>query len=130
MRDIGRIAAACLVLTSGAAEAGDTGAALFQENCAACHGAYAEGDGPATAALAVPVPDLTTLSARNNGRYPADAVRAVVDGRNVPAAHGSRSMPIWGTEFWLEGGADEQAGREATSRIDTLVNYLETLQDG
>ncbi len=130
MNDIGRIAAACLVLTSGAAVAGDTGAELFQENCAACHGAYAEGDGPAIAALAVPVPDLTTLSARNGGRYPADAVRAVVDGRNVPAAHGSRSMPIWGTEFWLEGGADDHASRKAATRIQTLVDYLESLQEG
>jgi mono/diheme cytochrome c family protein len=130
MNNIGRVAAACLALTGGIAGAAETGAELFQENCAACHGAYAEGDGPATAALAVPVPDLTTLAARHGGRYPADSVRAVVDGRNVPAAHGSRSMPIWGTEFWLEGGADDEATRKAASRIQTLVDYLETLQGG
>ena len=110
------------------AQAAEPGADLFLENCAACHGVYAEGDGPAVSALAVPVPDLTTLAARHGGAYPAELVRSVVDGRSDQAAHGSRSMPIWGNEFWLEAGADDYANREVAARIQALVDYLESVQ--
>ena len=116
------------VLAGVCAQAAGTGAELFLENCAACHGVYAEGDGPAVSALAVPVPDLTTLTVRYGGTYPADVVRAVVDGRNEQAAHGSRAMPIWGTEFWLEAGGDDYANREVEARIRLLVEYLRTVQ--
>ena len=115
-------------LVGACAQAAGSGAELFQENCAACHGVYAEGDGPAVSALAVPVPDLTTLAVRHGGTYPADLVRAVVDGRNEQAAHGSRAMPIWGTEFWLEAGGDDYANREVEARIRLLVEYLRTVQ--
>ena len=123
-----RIAGLAIGLAAASAGAGETGAELYQENCAACHGVYAEGDGPAVSALAVPVPDLTTLAARHGGKYPAELVRAVVDGRSDQAAHGSRSMPIWGTEFWLEAGADEAATDKAEARIQALVDFLATLQ--
>ena len=123
-----RIAGLAIGLAAAAAGAGETGAELYQENCAACHGVYAEGDGPAVSALAVPTPDLTTLAARHGGTYPAELVRAVVDGRSEQAAHGSRAMPIWGTEFWLEAGADESATEKAEARIQALVDFLATVQ--
>jgi mono/diheme cytochrome c family protein len=113
---------------AGPLPATETGADLYQENCAACHGRYAEGDGPAASALALPVPDLTQLAARSGGEYPGDRIRAVIDGGAEMPAHGSRSMPIWGKEFWLEAGADEAARTVAAQRIETLVEFLETLQ--
>jgi mono/diheme cytochrome c family protein len=36
----------------------DRGKLLYERHCAACHGVRAGGDGPATQALVVPVPDL------------------------------------------------------------------------
>ena len=128
MGSIDWIAGLSIGLACVSAQAAEPGAGLFLENCAACHGIYAEGDGPAISALAVPVPDLTTLAARHGGTYPAELVRAVVDGRSEQAAHGSRSMPIWGTEFWLEAGADDYANREVEARIQSLVEYLESVQ--
>jgi mono/diheme cytochrome c family protein len=122
------IAGFSMGLACASAPAAESGADLFLENCAACHGVYAEGDGPAISALAVPVPDLTTLASRHGGTYPAELVRAVVDGRSEQAAHGSRSMPIWGNEFWLEAGADDYANREVAARIQALVEYLESVQ--
>jgi mono/diheme cytochrome c family protein len=69
------------------------GERTFQTHCAACHGPLAEGDGPTAATLAVPVPNLRTLSERNGGTFPTDAVASYIDGRSSRAAHGTREMP-------------------------------------
>ncbi len=72
----------------------DAGAAAFAENCAACHGALAEGDGPMTKILSVDAPDLTALAARNGGDFVmADVVRRI-DGRDL-LGHGG-PMPLFG----------------------------------
>jgi mono/diheme cytochrome c family protein len=117
--------AACHV---GADDDVQRGAALFYANCAACHGPHAEGDGPACRALAVPVPDLTTIAVRHDG-FPAESLREVIDGRREMVAHGSRSMPVWGEEFTLAAGADEAAADEAAARIEALLAWLESVQD-
>lgn len=113
---------------AGADDGVERGAALFYANCAACHGVHAEGDGPARRALTVPVPDLTTIALRHDG-FPAESLRAVIDGRREMAAHGSRSMPVWGEEFSLAAGADDAAADEAAARIEALLAWLESVQD-
>ena len=40
--------------------------------------------------MTITVPNLRTLSMRNGGVFPADAVTAYIDGREQRAAHGSR----------------------------------------
>jgi mono/diheme cytochrome c family protein len=102
--------------------------ALYVNNCGACHGYFGEGDGPVAAALRVTVPNLRTLSMRNAGIFPREAVTAYVDGRDIPTAHGSRTMPIWGDVFeWAE---DEQQDAEALGqrRIEAIITFVETLQ--
>src|SRR5690606_32268474 len=76
-----------------------TAARLYANHCAACHGEFGEGDGPVASVLRVTMPNLRTLSMRNGGPYPEDAVRQYIDGRSIPAAHGDRYMPIWGDVF-------------------------------
>jgi mono/diheme cytochrome c family protein len=61
----------------GSAEAG---AALFAENCAACHGADAHGNGPAAADLATQPPDLTRIADRRDGIWPLFEVMSIIDG--------------------------------------------------
>ena len=104
-----------------------TGEELFQRFCASCHGETGRGDGPVARGLAVAVPDLTGI-ARRYGEFPAARVRETIDGRGIVDAHGVRSMPVWGYEFWLEEGADSEAEREMHELIDRLVEYLKTLQ--
>lgn len=106
-----------------------SGEELFMSFCAACHGESARGDGPVAATLNVRVPDLTRLAARNDGEFPADAVRDVVDGRAVVVAHGPRTMPVWGYEFFIDEGADITAERDARELIARLVRYVESLQE-
>ncbi len=112
---------------SSLAQQAESGARLYANHCAACHGQFGEGDGPVAAALRVTMPNLRTLSMRSGGTFPADAVRAYVDGREIPVAHGDRYMPIWGDVFgW---GPDGDASEARTSeRLDAIVEHVRVLQ--
>jgi hypothetical protein len=105
-----------------------SGRDLYTRFCASCHGPSGRGDGPVAEALDVIVPDLSRLSQRNRGRFPVARVAEVIDGRSLPAAHGNRTMPVWGVEFWLEAGADSQAEFATRAIVERLVGYLKTLQ--
>jgi mono/diheme cytochrome c family protein len=100
-----------------------SGAQLFRSYCASCHGENARGAGPMSAHLRSTVPDLTTFSARNGGMFPAERVRQMIEGRG-PAAHGDRSMPVWGDVFLRQ----EVAGETAATRIDSIVTFLQSIQ--
>jgi mono/diheme cytochrome c family protein len=105
-----------------------SGAELFLRFCAACHGESAQGDGPVAGSFAAPVPDLTRLSARRGGEFPANEVREVIDGRSPMVAHGLRQMPVWGYEFWIDEGADRDAEARSREIIARLVAYLADIQ--
>lgn len=105
-----------------------SGEEIFLRFCAACHGVDGRGSGPVAGTLNVMVPDLTGLAARNGGEFPAHDVREIVDGRAVVVAHGPRSMPVWGYEFWIEEGGDVTAEAQARAAINRLVSYLGELQ--
>ena len=105
-----------------------SGGELFDQFCAACHGPEGRGDGPVAPTLNVLVPDLTRLAERNGGTFPAVDVREVIDGRAVVVAHGPRTMPVWGYEFWVEEGGDVNAQRAVRDAINKLVDYLRSVQ--
>lgn len=105
-----------------------SGAELFQRFCAACHGEQGRGDGPVAGTLTVLVPDLTELSQRHGDRFPAADVREIIDGRSIVIAHGTRYMPVWGYEFWVEEGADAVAEEDTRIMIDRLVAFLQSIQ--
>ncbi len=100
------------------------GAEIFRDHCAVCHGKDGRGRGPATIALKGPVPDLTEIARRNGGVFPAGQVKAVIDGTEERAAHGSREMPIWGPIFhnfeW-----DQDLGEV---RLENVTNYIRSMQ--
>ena len=105
-----------------------SGVELFERYCAACHGSEARGDGPVAGSLNKRVPDLTRLRQDAGGEFPAQKVRDAVDGRAMVLAHGTRLMPVWGYEFWVEEGADIIAEDAAKEIIARLVAYLESVQ--
>lgn len=106
-----------------------SGEEIFMKYCAACHGSTGRGTGPVARSLKIAVPDLTAIS-RHYGGFPAMLVREVIDGRAEGRdAHGTRKMPVWGYEFWLEEGGDDAAKREMTKAIDKLVDYIRSIQD-
>ena len=116
-----------LLLAGGAASAADdTGARLYLNHCAACHGADGEGSGPVAASMQVSMPNLRTLAQRSDGVFPADAVTAYIDGREVKAAHGDRQMPIWGDVF--RGPDQGTSERTVRRRIAAVVDFIAMLQ--
>ena len=102
---------------------GVAGSLSFRGYCAACHGIDGRGAGPAAAALKVAPPDLTQLSARHGGRFPMTDVTRTIGGDDIPIAHGSREMPMWGAMF----RSVEDRGI-AGLRLRNLVVYLESIQ--
>ena len=103
-----------------------SGADLYVNYCASCHGLQGEGDGPVAAVMQVNVPNLRTLAMRSDGEFPTDAVTAYVDGRQSPSSHGDRRMPIWGNVFqWNEGADSEDLARR---RIEAVVEFIGELQ--
>jgi len=101
----------------------ESGAAMYKDYCAACHGLTGKGDGPAAVALKSSVPDLTTLNKRSGGEFP-DAKFAYLlnHGSSTTGIHGSEDMPIWGKLF-------KSVNTDLVKlRVANLTNYLKTLQ--
>ena len=105
-----------------------SGEETYQTHCASCHGPRGAGDGPVAATLRVPVPNLSTLAARNGGEFPADRAASYIDGRAMPAAHGARSMPVWGGVFDVTQQLF-RGGEGSAERIDAGIAYLRDLQN-
>ncbi len=105
-----------------------SGVRLYQVFCSSCHGLTGRGDGPVEPLLERGPPNLTRLSERNGGRFPADQVYRIVDGRVDVGAHGTRQMPVWGFEFYGNVTDDALARRQAQETIQRLVDYLATIQ--
>lgn len=108
---------------------GYSGPQLYQRFCASCHGPQGYGDGPVAATLKVMVPDLSRIARRQqNGEFPEERIREIVDGRAVLPAHGLRDMPVWGYELEAQAPPDQPGRAAAQGLIDKLVAYLRSIQ--
>ena len=118
----------------GQAEMGE-GKMLFNRYCASCHGVSGMGDGPVANSLKSRPKDLTVLKAEAGGVFPEKAVRAAIDGRVMPRAHGSSQMPIWGEWFAAQAMAEgvlqeDRQGIEKSiqQRLSAILRYIKSLQ--
>jgi hypothetical protein len=105
-----------------------SGQETYMRFCAACHGESGVGDGPVSSALPITVPDLTRLEKRWRGEFDTKLLRKIIDGREVVVVHGTRYMPVWGYEFWVEEGADDAAKERVDIIVDNLIEYLRSIQ--
>lgn len=127
------VLASALALSAGMAMAeGDaqTGEAIYDRYCAACHGETGTGDGRMRAVLTVQPSDLTALSAGNDGSFPMERVVKRIDGRDPLVAHGSE-MPIYGDFFDGDGASlrtDSGQPVITSTPVADLVAYLQGLQ--
>jgi mono/diheme cytochrome c family protein len=103
----------------------ESGKKMFDSYCAVCHGKAGKGDGPAAPAMKTPPSDLTGLTQKNSGKYPAAHLAAVIRGQAETAAHGNKDMPVWGPLFSSISQGHEG---QVQQRITNLVSYIETLQ--
>jgi len=104
---------------------GPSGRDIYMDRCSACHGDDGKGNGPAVGALKIAPADLTLLTKRNGGTFPAERVKHIVGDWVDITAHGSREMPIWGDLFYPKRPADQQI---ANDRFKSVVSYLESIQ--
>jgi len=101
-----------------------TGAELWKQYCAVCHGVDGRGNGPAVSALVTRPNDLTQLTKQNNGKYPQGRVRDIIMGEQTVTAHGTKEMPMWGDVF--RSISPNQSFTEM--RITNLVLYIQSIQ--
>ena len=102
-----------------------SGDEMFKTYCASCHGTDGKGGGPAAAALTKPPANLTELSKRNGGKFPANKVYGSIKGDTSTAAHGSKDMPVWGSVFQSLSHGDQG---QVQLRISNLTAYIESMQ--
>jgi mono/diheme cytochrome c family protein len=100
-----------------------TGAELYSQHCAACHGSDLKGGGPAPAPFRTPH-DLTRLAQRHGGKFLDAYVADVLRNGVIMPAHGPAQMPIWGVDFAMEGPGKPQA----ELLITNLTNYIKSRQ--
>ncbi|MEQ8895499.1 MAG: c-type cytochrome [Roseovarius sp.] len=108
----------------------DTGRALFAENCAACHGPTAKGNGPLSTGLGTPAADLTRIAARRNGVWPRLEIMSIVDGYtkrtnprdDMPVISALTEGPL--VDFDTGNGITKQV----PARLVAMVAYLESVQ--
>lgn len=111
-----------------AAEKFPSGARLFEDRCAGCHGRKATGDGPLAATLDVRPSDLTKLSQRAGGNFPAPRILEIITYGGGIRAHGASPMPVWGKIFSSEGGGGKVGAAVSRRNLIALKRYLETIQ--
>lgn len=120
---------AVTALTASAEESpasASIGRDTFRTYCATCHGIDARGNGPLAEYLRIPPANLTTISHRNGGEFPAKEVHQMIRGDRKVRGHGSTDMPVWGDVF---GKSDRESSPEDVERkIAELVAYLRSIQ--
>lgn len=105
-----------------------TGKTIFAEHCASCHGADGKGDGPKAAGMQPPPADLTKITSRAGGTFPAAHINAIITYGGGIASHTKGAMPIWGKVFSEEGGGGTGGANYSRRAIVGLKRYLETIQ--
>lgn len=98
------------------------GGETFLRYCALCHGLDGTGLGPLSDALQKAPPDLTQISKRNGGTFPADKVKNIIENGGIKS-HGMMAMLAWGKVFNEEMGKDRQG-----EVINNVAAYIESLQ--
>lgn len=104
----------------------------YELSCMPCHGIDGRGDGPRAKFLMNAPTDLTKITERNNGVFPAERLAEIIDGRAIVAAHGQREMPVWGHRYRVRIEPDEsssQVERRGRAHIAALVEYIRSLQE-
>jgi len=71
---------------------------------------------------------LARLRRRRAKPFPVAEVTAVIDGRTVIPAHGSREMPIWGERFGEMGGGGSVGEEVVRGNLLVLIEYLQAIQ--
>jgi mono/diheme cytochrome c family protein len=126
-----------LVASASAVDKSNAGKNEFRKSCALCHAVDGKGGSGVIDLLKKAPPDLTLLSKRNGGKFPADRVAAMIDGRELVKGHGDRDMPAWGSRYsndkmkvaeYYGDMPYKDSEMYVKSRIKALTEYLVSIQ--
>ncbi len=120
-----------------AADKVDLGKREYDTNCSVCHGAMGKGDGSFASMMSVRIPSLTALAKANGGVFPFARVYEIIEGAQVPRAHGAPGMMIWGDAYVTQraglkddyGGALYDPATLVRARTLALTEYIYRLQE-
>ena len=112
------------------AESYHRGMVEYEVACMPCHGIDGRGDGRLAPTLKTRPADLTQIARSNKGRFPTARIAAIIDGRDVMAAHGQREMPIWGDRYRkpIPGEKPTMIEKRVRAQINALIDYLKSIQ--
>ena len=102
------------------------GKALFNNQCASCHGSAEVAADPAILdTLQLIPPDLKRIMKRRGVTdFPISEIAQIIDGRITVAKHGPREMPVWG-QVYEEEGLNET---DIKGKKGELIAYLMNIQ--
>ena len=123
------LAAAAVIACAPAPEV--TGARLYAEFCAGCHGPEGLGDGTLAADLETAPADLTLIAHRNGGVFPMAEVMSTIDGY-TRRLEGRATMPEFGAAL-QEGplvlvDTGDGIRTQTPERLVALAEYLRSIQ--
>ena len=102
----------------------------YKKNCASCHGETGRGDGPLAKNLPQSPTDLTQLSKRNGGKYPAARTLSYIYG-DPKKSHLARVMPEFSSAMSEDLVPVEIDGvfTPTPPELAGLLAYLESIQE-
>lgn len=106
------------------------GSMTYRLFCVGCHGVDGRGNPAVARALAVRSVDLTTISRRSGGEFPAGEVTIAITGLGE-TGHARLKMAPWAEVFAEEFKAFASAivvDQMVDRRIEHLVSYIESIQ--
>ncbi|WP_339081790.1 hypothetical protein [Hyphomicrobium sp. ghe19] len=86
------------------------------------------GNGPTAKCLTVTPANLTEISKRANGNFPAARIVEIIRYGGDIAGHGPQDMPLWGKVFSEKGGGGKGGGNYSRIAVGELLKYLESIQ--
>jgi mono/diheme cytochrome c family protein len=101
----------------------ERGRAVYEQNCATCHGKRGKGDAPGASTMKPRPTDLTTLSKRH-GAFPAARIEATLKGTDQPKAH-TPAMMAWKALFLADANGNETT---ANAHVKDVIAFIESLQ--
>lgn len=101
----------------------------YRQYCASCHGLDAKGNGPVASTLKIPPADLTKLGKKYGMPLPRKKLIEFIDGRRMVRSHGTREMPVWGNRLFEVAPSREYRNAAILEVVESIVIYLETVQD-
>ena len=102
-----------------------SGADLYKQLCAGCHGSDGKGVGPTSPYCSVPPTDLTLLAKKNRGTFPDQKVTQILRYGTEKPHQSTTYVPVWKPLLSTIHG---ESAELTEKRITSITEYLKSIQ--